>query len=324
MTGEQEFEVVVTNRVPAADGVVLLELSRPDGNPLPGWSPGAHIDLVLVPGETPQLNLERQYSLCGDPADGSVWRIGVLREPDGRGGSAHVHDAVRVGDRLVVRGPRSHFALAGGDGPVLFVAGGIGITPILPMIAAAGAAGRDWRLAYAGRSRATMAFVEELTAAHGDRVEVFARDEGARLDLAAWTAAAAEGVPVHCCGPTRMVDEVEALSAAWPAGTLHRERFEPKAPAEHAPDVAFEVELELSGLTLTVPADRTVLEVVEEAGALVLSSCREGTCGTCETPVLEGEVDHRDSVLTPAEQAANTAMMICVSRAACPRLVLEL
>ena len=121
-----------------------------------------------------------------------------------------------------------------------------------------------------------------------------------------------------------MVDEVEALSAAWPVDTLHRERFEPKAPTEHAPDVAFEVELELSGLTLTVPADRSVLEVVEEAGALVLSSCREGTCGTCETPVLEGVVDHRDSVLTPAEQAANTAMMICVSRAACPRLVLEL
>lgn len=324
MTGEQEFEVVVTHRARAAEGVVLLELSRPDGSPLPAWSPGTHIDVVVVAGETPQQNLERQYSLCGDPTDTALWRIGVLREPDGRGGSAHVHDTVSVGDRLVVRGPRSHFALADGDGPVLFVAGGIGITPILPMIAAAEKEGRDWRLAYAGRSRATMAFIEELTAAHGDRVEVFARDEGRRLDLAAWTAAAADGVPVHCCGPTRMVDEVEALSTSWPADTLHRERFEPKTPEEHSPDVAFEVELELSGLTLTVPADRSILEVVEEAGALVLSSCREGTCGTCETPVVEGEVDHRDSVLTPGEQAANTAMMICVSRAACPRLVLEL
>lgn len=324
MTAEQEFEVVVVRREPAADGVVLLDLSRPDGTPLPEWRPGAHIDVVLVPGETPAQNLERQYSLCGDPADRTVWRIGVLREPGGRGGSAHVHDSVLVGDRLVVRGPRSHFGLAEGDGPVLFVAGGIGITPILPMIAAAAAAGRDWRLAYAGRSRATMAFVAELTEAHGDRVEVFAADEGVRLALGAWTAPGVDGVPVHCCGPSRMVDEVESLSAAWPAGTLHRERFEPKTPTEHAPDVAFEVELELSGLTVTVPADRSVLEVVEEAGALVLSSCREGTCGTCETPVIEGVVDHRDSVLTPAEQAANTSMMICVSRAACPRLVLEL
>ena len=143
MTGEQEFEVVVARRATAADGVVLLDLARPDGSPLPVWSPGAHIDVVLVPGETPAQNLERQYSLCGDPADGAVWRIGVLREPAGRGGSAHVHDSVRVGDRLVVRGPRSHFALAEGDGPVLFVAGGIGITPLLPMIAAADAAGRD-------------------------------------------------------------------------------------------------------------------------------------------------------------------------------------
>ncbi|WP_158866263.1 PDR/VanB family oxidoreductase [Leifsonia sp. AG29] len=324
MIAEAEFEVVVTRRTPAAEDIVLLELRSPDGADLPEWTPGAHIDVVLVPGATPHENLERQYSLCGDPADRSVWRIGVLREREGRGGSARVHDAVAVGDRLVIRGPRSHFALAGGDGPVLFVAGGIGITPILPMIAAAEAAGRDWRLAYAGRSRATMAFARELSTLHGDRVEVFAADEGRRLDLAAWTAAAADGVPVHCCGPTRMVDEVEALSARWPADTLHRERFEPKTVKEHAPDVAFEVELELSGLTLTVPADRSVLEVVEEAGALVLSSCREGTCGTCETPVIEGVVDHRDSVLTPAEQASNTAMMICVSRAACPRLVLEL
>lgn len=324
MTDEHEFEVVVSARTDAADGVVLLQLERPGGESLPAWTPGAHIDVVLVAGATPKDNVERQYSLCGDPGDRSSWRIGVLREPDGRGGSAHVHDAVRVGDRLTVRGPRAHFGLAPGEGPVLFVAGGIGITPILPMIAAADAAGRDWRLAYAGRSRTTMAFVDQLVAAHGSRVEVFAADEGRRVDLDAWTAAAAAGTPVHCCGPARMVDAIESLSVTWPADTLHRERFEPKTPEAHDADQPFEVELELSGLTLEVPADRSLLDVVEEAGVLVLSSCREGTCGTCETPVIAGEVDHRDSVLTPSEQSANASMMLCVSRAACPRLVLEL
>jgi ferredoxin-NADP reductase len=321
---EQEFEVVVASRTVAAADVILLELARPDGRPLPEWTPGAHIDVVLVAGASASERLERQYSLCGDPADRGSWRIGILREPGGRGGSVRLHDVVRVGDRLTVRGPRAHFALVPGTGPVVFVAGGIGITPLLPMVAAADAAGRDWRLAYVGRSRSSMAFVGQLAAAHPDRVEVFAADEGRRLELDAVTRPAADGVAVYCCGPARMVDAVEALSAGWPADTLHRERFEPKTPTPHAADTAFEVELELSGLSLTVPADRSVLDVVEEAGVLVLSSCREGTCGTCETPVIAGEVDHRDSVLTPSEQEANTAMMICVSRAACPRLVLEL
>lgn len=316
MTGELTLRVEAATVI--ADGVVALDLQREDGGPLPAWTPGAHVDVVLPDGLG-----ERQYSLCGDPADAARWRIAVLREEDGRGGSLLLH-SLAAGDPVAVRGPANHFAFEPvPGGRHLFVAGGIGITPIAAMVRAAEEAGADWRLVYAGRSRASMAFVDELVGAHGDRVQVFAGDEGVRADVAALLAAAPDAV-VHCCGPARLIEAVEAASAGRPPGRLHLERFEAKQVGAPVLDGPFEVELLLSGITVTVPPERSILETVEEAGVLALASCRTGTCGTCEVPVVEGEVDHRDSVLSPEEQEDGFAMMICVSRAACPRLVLEL
>ncbi|MEZ0449344.1 PDR/VanB family oxidoreductase [Cellulomonas sp. ICMP 17802] len=302
--------VVVRARTEIADGIVALDLVPANGRPLPPWTPGSHIDLLLGDG------LERQYSLCGDPADRGTYRVAVLREPDGRGGSVAAH-GFAVGDALRLRGPRNHYTFSP-DGPTVFVAGGIGITPILSMLAAAGTAGADWTLHYAGRSRSTMAFVDDLAA--DPRVHVYAADEGRRLDVSALAVGPAG--QVVCCGPRRLLEATEAAVDAVPGWSVHAERFEAR---EFGPPVwsePFDVELALSGTTLTVPPGRSVLEVVEDSGAVVVSSCRVGTCGSCETPVLEGAVEHRDSVIGPG--GSGTTMMICVSRAAGPGLVLEL
>jgi ferredoxin-NADP reductase len=248
----------------------------------------------------------------------------VLRAVQGRGGSAHVHANLVLGSPVHVRGPRNNFPLVTSP-RYLFIAGGIGITPLLPMIAAADAAGADWRLVYGGRSRASMAFQVDLAQRYGDRVLVAPQDEVGLLELQGLLGVPSVDTVVYCCGPEPLLLAVEQHCQAWPAGALHVERFAPKAQDE--PPVlstSFEVELSLTGKTVVVEPYQSVLEAVEAAGVQVLSSCQEGTCGTCETPVLEGEVDHRDSLLTPEEQAANDTMLICVSRAACPRLVLEL
>jgi ferredoxin-NADP reductase len=296
-----------------ADGVVLLTLRHPDGDPLPAWAPGAHIDLVM--GEW-----VRQYSLCGDPNDNSVMRVAVLREPDGRGGSQHVHDVLVAGQQIEVQGPRNHFALVEAK-RYLFVAGGIGITPILPMIAEVAARGRDWRLVYGGRTRSSMAFLEELTSRYPGKVEIRPQDETGLLDVPALLAEADDDTAIYCCGPEPLLAVVEQHRTV---GSLHVERFAPKAGADDGPRQEFEVELAQTGAVLTVPADQSILEVVERAGVPVLSSCREGTCGTCETVVLAGTPDHRDSLLTDEERAANDIMMICVSRSHSPRLELDL
>jgi ferredoxin-NADP reductase len=308
--------VTVSSARTAADGVRALELRLPGGGLLPAWEPGAHVDLVLGEG------LERQYSLCGDPADREVWRVAVLREPESRGGSRYVHDTLREGDTLQVRGPRQEFGLLAAS-EHLFIAGGIGVTPLLPMIAACEAAGTPWRLVYGGRRRGSMAFVDEL-ARYGDRVTVRPEDEHGLIDLAGLLADLPEGAKVYCCGPGALIDAVESFAAGWPADALQTERFRPKDGALDGPMENFEVVLEASGLTLTVGPDQSIADVVEAAGVDVLTSCREGTCGTCETPVLDGVPDHRDSLLSEAEKAENDVMMICCSRSATPRLVLDL
>ncbi|WP_328751825.1 PDR/VanB family oxidoreductase [Streptomyces sp. NBC_00285] len=312
MSDAYEAELVVGRRESAADGVLALTLRHPLGEPLPAWEPGAHIDVVLGPG------LERQYSLCGDPADRTGWRIAVLREPAGRGGSAHVHEQLQQGDKVRVRGPRNHFALRPAP-HYRFIAGGIGITPILPMLAAAEAEGARWTLLYGGRTRNSMAFTEELSR-YGDRVTVAPQDETGLLDLASVLDGVPEGTLVYCCGPGPLLDAVEERC---PAGLLHVERFAPKEqPA--GDNTEFEVELAQSGRSLTVPADVSVLDAVRASGVEVLFSCTEGTCGTCETDVLEGTPDHRDSVLTDEEREAGETMMICVSRCRGKKLVLDL
>jgi ferredoxin-NADP reductase len=308
--------VVVEAFEPLADGVLGIVLRDAAGADLPAWEPGAHVDLEFGPG------LVRQYSLCGDPADRRKWRVAVLRESQSRGGSSHVHERLAAGAELRANGPRNHFPLLE-SAEYLFIAGGIGITPLLPMIDAVASAGRRWRLVYGGRRRASMAFLDRLSR-YGERVSVRPQDETGLLDLDPLLAEPRSDLLVYCCGPEPLIAAVEARCAGWPPDRLRVERFAPPPAEPGRTDTDFEVELAQSGRVVPVPAGVSILKAVRDAGVEVLSSCEEGTCGTCETGVLGGRVEHRDSVLTDAERAADDVMMICVSRARDARLVLEL
>lgn len=301
-----------------SDGVVELVLVDPQHRPLPAWTPGAHLDVCLPEG------LRRQYSLCGSPAQTSHYRLAVLREPDSLGGSAHIHDSLAAGDTLEVSTPKNNFALAPAAA-YRFLAGGVGITPIMPMLEAAEQAGADWSLAYLGRTRVSMAFADELAQRYPGKVTIRPDDECGAPDVPALIGESRPGKLVYACGPEGLLSAVESAMRSWPARTLHVERFSPKEtealPAEGS---CFRVKLATSHLELDVPTDKSIVDAAEEAGIPVIYSCLEGTCGTCETPVLSGEVDHRDSILTEEEQAANDVMMICVSRAKSPVLEIDL
>ncbi|MCG7209414.1 PDR/VanB family oxidoreductase [Streptomyces arenae] len=294
------LSLLVTAHRTVADGVVQLRL---EGERLPAWEPGAHLDVVLPSG------LVRQYSLCGDPADTSSYTIAARLVADGRGGSRELHEQVVEGMELEVRGPRNRFPLAAADSYV-FVAGGIGITPILPMLRAV-PDGVRWRLLYCGRTRASMPFLAEL--AGDERVTVVAEDTDGRPDLDALPVPA--GAAVYCCGPEGLMAAVEER---FPAVRL--ERFAPLA--DTGEDRPFELELRRSGRTLTVPADTSVLAAVRAELPDTPYSCAQGFCGTCQQRVLEGEVAHRDELLTDTERA--DSMLICVSRARSGRLVLDM
>ncbi len=312
---DPSYEVVVESMEHEAEGVLSLYLVS-GGGALPSWAPGAHVDLLMGEG------LERQYSLCGDPAEGSRWRLAVLREPESRGGSAHVHEKIKAGDRVEVRGPRNNFALEPADS-YIFIAGGIGITPILPMVRQVSDSGADWVLVYGGRRQASMAFVEEL-AAYGDRVILWPEEHHGLIDLPRFLGTPRDGCKVYCCGPEPLIEAVTNRCEAWPDGALHVERFRPPEGGPDPSGDGFEVYLDYSELTITVPSGKTILQAVEEAGVEALFSCREGTCGTCETRVLEGVPDHRDYVLSREDQESGEMMMICCSRSRTPRLVLDL
>ncbi|MGY1812256.1 PDR/VanB family oxidoreductase [Blastococcus sp. SYSU D00820] len=312
------LQLTVRSKTPKAEGVVLVELAHPGGEDLPRWEPGAHIDLHL--GQDIGI---RQYSLCSSPTDRSSYAVAVLREDTGRGGSVHVHDRLQPGQRLPVSPPRNNFALVAAS-RYRFIAGGIGITPVLPMIEFLERRGADWTLLYGGRTRDSMAFRDELHGYGSHRVVLRPQDQYGLLDLAQALTDPHPGEVVYACGPGPLLDAVRHHTTAWPADALHLERFSADEDALAGPTSRFDLELRRSGLQLTVPADQSIVDVVEAAGVAVVTSCMEGTCGSCETPVLAGDVDHRDSVLTPAEQSAGTTMMICVSRARGPRLVLDL
>lgn len=309
-------ELRVADKTPVSDGVVALTLTHPRGARLPDWTPGSHIDLVLPSG------LTRQYSLCGDRWDAHSYRVGVLRKPESRGGSAFVHDELTAGSTLGVGGPRNDFPLVPSQ-RYLFIAGGIGITPLLPMIHQAAMLGADWHLLYGGRTRSSMAFLDELADYPGE-VTVVPQDERGPLDLDAWLPEENTGTAVYCCGPGPLLDAVEHRCSGWPTGLLRTERFVPKQQGAPVRDEPFEVELRRSGKSLTVPTQQSVLQAITDAGVSVLSSCRRGTCGTCETPVLDGVPDHRDSVLDDDERASGECMFVCVSRSCTDRLVLDL
>lgn len=309
---------------PTSD-VMVLEVVRTDGADLDSWAPGAHIDLHLPSG------LIRQYSLCGDPADSKRYKIGILRDTNGRGGSVEAHDTLTAEKEVQIGTPRNHFSLV--DAPsYLFIAGGIGITPMLPMMQAASQQGTPWSLAYGGRSRESMAFIDEVKAIAGDThpVQIVPQDECGLLNLAELVANSAPGAAIYGCGPSPMLAALqEACSSTGKSSQLHIELFSAPVPANDgnvATDepVAFTVELAKSGVTLDVGADQSLKDVLVNAGIPVPFSCEEGYCGSCETTVLSGTPEHHDSVLTPEEKADGKFMMVCVGRCRSGTLVLDL
>jgi ferredoxin-NADP reductase len=297
-----------------AEDVKSFELQDPTSEPLPSWTPGAHIDVT-----TPQ-GLTSQYSLCG-AATSASWRIATLRKADGKGVSRYLHDAARAGDLLKVSGPRNHFELV--DAPsCLFIAGGIGITPILPMIESVSRQGKPWRLAYGGRRRASMAFLSELDRFR-ENILIHPEAEAGLLPLEQLIRNANPTGTIFCCGPEPLIKAVETISRELGLAEPHVERFSPGEAVAQAGDSGFEVELAKTGITLQVGPHQTILDAAEQSGVCLAASCREGVCGTCEIPVLAGEIDHRDSILSEAEKQAGRSMMICVSRARSTKLVLN-
>ncbi|MEE2058094.1 PDR/VanB family oxidoreductase [Rhodococcus artemisiae] len=316
MTADTVDLMVRQMRVESA-GVVSLRLEHPDGAAVDRWTPGAHLDLHLGGG------LVRQYSLCGDPDDKTGYRVAVLHERAGRGGSRRVHEALRPGDSVAVSAPRNNFELIPSTRYV-FIAGGIGITPILAMIGEAERAGATWELHYGGRDRTTMAFVDELER-YGDRVHIVTENVDGILDLATLLGAAEPDTLVYACGPDGLLTAIESYSEVWPEGAIRLERFKAKERvADDGGDAPFRVVCEQSGVSATVSPEKTILETLEESGVNVPNSCREGFCGTCETRVLCGTPDHRDSLLTASEQESGATIMLCVSRARSDELVLDL
>jgi ferredoxin-NADP reductase len=299
-----------------ATDVLGFELVPVDGRALPTHDAGAHVDIQVPTG------LVRQYSLCGEPGATRSYRIAVKKEATGRGGSLSMHADVEVGSVLGMTTPRNYFPLAAHGAAHLLIAGGIGITPIYAMARALHAAGRDWTLHYCARSQAHAAFYDELQARAPQHV-VPHFSEVPVLDIEGLVEAMAPETHIYCCGPVGLMSAVKDATVRRSSACVHFEWF--AAPKiDHALDRAFAVELERSGMVLTVPADRSILQVVREHGIEVPSACEEGVCGTCETCVLGGEPDHRDMLLSPAERAANRTMMICISRAKSNRLVLDL
>lgn len=308
--GSPRMRMVVVGRTPLADGVIGLRLEREDGGNLPVWTPGSHITLHLACG------LDRHYSLCGDPADRHGFDIAIRLVENSAGGSQFIHERLYVGEKVEVSTTRNHFELQPAT-DYLFIAGGIGITPLLPMIAALPAS-RQWSLIYLGSTRRSMPFVSELEAQYPGRVTVHAGNEQAgRYPTAA--AVSVSTAQVYCCGPAQLMDE---LTLAVPAERLHVERF---VAANRAAGIfAQPVEVEMAGVgSVRVPADRSILDVLEDAGAPVTGSCRTGVCGTCELRVTAGTPLHLDSVATDAENDAAGVMYPCVSRALSARLALD-
>lgn len=305
----------VVRRTVVAPGVVSLHLARADGSPVPVWEPGAHVDLVLPSGTV------RQYSLHGAPADRSGYDVAVLREPEGRGGSIEVH-ALEEGSAVGIGGPRNTFPLV--DAPsYLFLAGGIGITALVPMIERAEAVGTPWQLVHRGRSRPAMAFADELAARYGDRVRLLPADTTPRPDLPALLGALPAGCAVYCCGPEALMDAVaDAMATACPQGSLHLERFTATARDESG-NRPFQVLLPQARTTVEVPADRSMLESLRDVLPDTPASCETGLCGSCELRVLGGRPEHRDDILAGADRERTDVIYPCVSRSRDPLLVLD-
>lgn len=312
------LKVIDLDRI--ADGVVSISLARVDGNPMPPWEPGAHLEI-----DVPEIGV-RHYSLCGVPKDRSHWKIAVrLADVSKANASLYFHTGVQIGDEFHVFAPRNNFrfALPAPGEQMHLIAGGIGITPILPMAAAAHEAGVEWTMTYFGRSLDTMPFLGELSR-YGDRVRVFTDDGEMRVTVDELLGAAKAGDLVYSCGPAPLIADADMVSGQ--RELRHRsELFSfSGSTAQRDDDKAFELECRTSGITIEVEATETIVEALEKNGLTPRTSCRIGMCGSCETRVIVGEPDHRDSLLSDYERENGNSMMVCVGRAQGDRLVLDI
>ncbi|MCX8564422.1 PDR/VanB family oxidoreductase [Mycolicibacterium mucogenicum] len=318
---EYRSRLLVADRTTVArdKDVVSVTLRAPDGSNLPQWHPGAHLDLYLPSGRV------RQYSLCGDPSDLGSYQIAVRRIPGGGGGSNEVHDELPIGSVVHVRGPRNAFAFVEPARitrakRLIFIAGGIGITPILPMVHEADRMGLDWSLIYVGREHGAMPFLDELVQ-FGSRVMIRTdKDSGPPTASDLLPVDVGGGDAIYCCGPTPMMDLVAERVRHEAGVELHTERFSPRPVVGGRP---FRIQLTRTGTVIDVAPDQTALDAVLQVDPTMPYSCRQGFCGTCVAQVIEGEVDHRDDSLSQVNRDAGQ-MLLCVSRSNSPCLKLDL
>ncbi|MEZ5664833.1 MAG: cytochrome P450/oxidoreductase [Burkholderiaceae bacterium] len=310
--------VVVRDKVREGDGLYRFVLASPKGGAMPPWTAGSHVDLI-------DGGYRRKYSLCGPADDPMRMEVVVQREEEGRGGSRHFCDTVNVGSLLQLSGPKNLFRLDETASHVVLIAAGIGITPMMAMADRLRKLGKSYVLHYAGRSRSQMALLGRLERDHGDRLHLHVKAEGQRMQLPALLDRVNAGTRVYACGPTRLISELETLSESWPEGVLHFEHFHAEGSGlDPDKEHGFTAELRDSGIHVQVGPDQTLLQALQAAGMDVPCDCGEGLCGTCEVPVAEGDVDHRDMVLSKVERQANRRMMACCSRAKGTKIVLAM
>lgn len=313
------IEVEIIGRVDEADDIISLELARVDGAPLPGFTAGAHVDVHVGPG------LVRQYSLCNSPAENHRYRLGVLREANSRGGSAEIHRTFRIGRRIQISAPRNNFCLVETARHSVLIAGGIGVTPLLAMSYRLQSVGAKFELHYCTRTRARTAFLNELASIFNSHLAMHYDDgpEDQRFSIGRFLPSSSEDVRLYVCGPIGFMDYViaDATRLGWCASNICLEYF--TTNMDFGGD-SFTVTAARSGLTVDIPADRTIAEVLCEHGVDVPLSCEQGVCGTCLTPVLEGVPEHRDLYQSEEEKACNTHMTLCCSRAKTRCLVLDI
>lgn len=313
------LNVVVHKRELQGDGVVVIDLLLKNGGNLPTFEAGAHVDVHLPSGHT------RQYSLCGDPANAAIYRLGVLKDPQSRGGSVGVHNALHEGVAVNISYPRNHFPLDLTANRSILIGGGIGVTPLLAMAYVLKAQGKTFELHYCGRSRSRSAFLDELE--RSDFADVvfthFDDEPESKLNLETVLGQAQEGIHIYTCGPSGFMDWVIniALTVGYPDTQIHREYFQADVDNSGA---SFEVVAARSGKTVTVAEGQTILQALAGVGIDIEISCEQGVCGTCLCDVIDGEPDHRDVYFTEDEKAANDAILVCCSRSKSPKLVLDI
>jgi len=300
----------------AARDTSIFEFRRLDGAPLPAYQPGAHVDMHLPSGHI------RNYSLIIARPPPDTYTFAIKRDPASRGGSRYIHDELRVGKTLKISAPRNNFPLQEDAAHTILLAGGIGITPIWCMVQRLVELKQSWTLHYGCRSRADMAFLQELEAM-SEAMFHFDDEKGQVLDVAGIVGAARKDAHLYCCGPTPMLNAFEAATKDWPREQIHIEYFTPRPQAKPSKG-GFTVELARSGQEFFIPEGRTILEVLLDEGVDVDYSCELGICGACEQRVISGVPDHHDSILTEEEQAENKRVMICCAGCKTDRLVLDL